>query len=128
MSELNEIKDYLPMDASDKGRITQGTVLGDDVPGSPFGTSVGKRLLQLPKNLWIQRHTPVDPDYEGMFTFAGDNSPEVITRMTVPERGWQTHNMPRNSSVHGWHWVHSNKKKPPQDMVDTYDCIDGLPH
>ncbi|MFO7826124.1 MAG: RagB/SusD family nutrient uptake outer membrane protein [Cyclobacterium sp.] len=123
MSELNEIKDYLPMDASDKGRITQGTVLAM-MSRVALWNERWEEAASAAKELMDSEAYTVDPDYEGMFTFAGDNSPEVITRIQYL-RGVQTHNMPRNF----WSRMalgHSNKK-PPQDMVDTYDCIDGLP-
>lgn len=66
----------------------------------------------------------IDEDYESMFTNEGDHSPEVILRIQYL-RGVQTHNLPQNF-LSRMALGHSNKK-PPQDMVDTYDCIDGLP-
>lgn len=123
MSELNEIKAYLPMEATEKGRITQGTVLAL-MSRVALWNERWEESASAAKELMDSDAYLIDPDYEGMFTFEGDNSPEVITRIQYL-RGVQTHNMPRNF----WSRMalgHSNKK-PPQDFVDTYDAIDGLP-
>lgn len=123
LSELNDIKGYLPMDASEKGRVTQGTVLAL-ISRVALWNERWEVAASAAKELMDSGTYQIDPDYSGMFTFEGDNSPEVIMRIQYL-RGVQTHNMPRNF----WSRMalgHSNKK-PPQDMVDTYDAIDGLP-
>ncbi|MEX2568771.1 MAG: RagB/SusD family nutrient uptake outer membrane protein [Cyclobacteriaceae bacterium] len=123
LSELNDIKGYLPMDASEKGRVTQGTVLAL-ISRVALWNERWEVAATAAKELMDSGTYQIDPDYSGMFTFAGDNSPEVIMRIQYL-RGVQTHNMPRNF----WSRMalgHSNKK-PPQDLVDTYDAIDGLP-
>ncbi|MBI0398564.1 MAG: RagB/SusD family nutrient uptake outer membrane protein [Cytophagales bacterium] len=123
LSELDEVKNYLPMNASDKGRVTKGVVLAL-ISRVALWNERWEVSASAAKELIDSGAYQIDPDYQGMFTFAGDNSPEVIMRIQYL-RGVATHNMPRNF----WSRMalgHSNKK-PPQDMVDTYHCIDGLP-
>ncbi|WP_161993925.1 RagB/SusD family nutrient uptake outer membrane protein [Cyclobacterium xiamenense] len=123
LQELNAIKPHLPLDVSEKGRISRGTVLAL-MSRVALWNERWDVAASAAKELIDSGTYSVDPNYEGMFTFAGDNSPEVITRIQYL-RGVQTHNLPRNF----WSRMalgHSNKK-PPQDFVDTYDCIDGLP-
>lgn len=112
----------LPSEEATKDRITKGAALA----------------LKSRVALWNQRWNEsasaaqqlinegvyqVDDNYSSMFTNGGDNSPEVILRIQYL-RGVQTHNIAQNF----WSRMalgHSNKK-PPQDMVDTYGCVDGL--
>lgn len=76
------------------------------------------------KTLMDEEGYEIDEDYAGLFLFGSEDSPEIILQVQYL-RGVQTHNLPRNY-LSRMALGHSNKK-PPQDMVDTYDCIDGLP-
>ncbi len=123
LAELDAIADHLHDDVNTKDRIGKGAALAIksrvalwnerwDVAAEAAKQLIDAGIYQL------------DDDYEGLFNNEGDNSPETILRIQYL-RGVQTHNLPRNF----WSRMalgHSNKK-PPQDMVDTYDCIDGLP-
>lgn len=122
LSELDEIENFVPSEPDEKARVTKGTVLALKSRVAlwnerwEIAAASAKKLIE-------EGGYQVDDDYASMFTYAGDNSPEVIMRIQYL-RGVQTHNMPRNF----WSRMalgHSNKK-PPQDMVDTYGCIDGL--
>ena len=123
LSELNEIKEYLPMDASEKGKVTQGTVLAL-ISRVALWNERWEESASAAKALMDSGAYQVDPDYAGMFTFSGDDSPEVIMRIQYL-RGVTTHNTPRDF-LSRMALGHSNKK-PPQDFVDTFDCVDGLP-
>ena len=123
LSELDEIYNHIPSNPTDKERVNRGTILALKSRVALWNerwdvaAEAGRELI----NAGTYQ---VDPDYASMFTFEGDASPEVITRIQYL-RGVSTHNMPRNF----WSRMalgHSNKK-PPQDMVDSYGCIDGLP-
>jgi hypothetical protein len=123
LSELDLVIGQLPSDVESKDRITKGAALALksrvalwngrwDVSAAAAKQLIDEGIYQ------------VDEEYASMFTNAGDNSPEVILRVQYL-RGVQTHNIAQNF----WSRMalgHSNKK-PPQDMVDTYGCIDGLP-
>jgi len=123
LSELSEVKNYVPMNAAEKGRVTKGVVLAL-ISRVALWNERWDESAAAAKELMDSGAYQIDPDYQGIFTFAGDNSNEVIMRIQYL-RGVATHNMPRNF-LSRMALGHSNKK-PPQDMVDTYDCIDGLP-
>jgi len=123
LSELKEVKEYLPMDASEKGRVTKGSVLAL-ISRVALWNERWNEAAAAAKELIDSGAYQIDPDYAGMFTFSGDNSPEVVMRIQFL-RGVETHNTPRDF-LSRMALGHSNKK-PPQDFVDTFDCIDGLP-
>ncbi|WP_161625561.1 RagB/SusD family nutrient uptake outer membrane protein [Cyclobacterium qasimii] len=123
LAELNEIKEHLPMNAAEKGRVTKGVALAL-ISRVALWNERWEESAAAAKELMDADAYQIDPDYEGMFTFAGDNSSEVIMRIQYL-RGVNTHSMPRNF-LSRMALGHSNKK-PPQDMVDSYECIDGLP-
>ncbi|PZX52647.1 RagB/SusD family nutrient uptake outer membrane protein [Algoriphagus chordae] len=123
LSELNEVKNYLPLNVTEKGRVTKGTVLAL-ISRVALWNERWEESASAAKELMDSGTYQIDPDYSGMFTFAGDNSPEVIMRIQFL-RGVQTHNTPRDF-LSRMALGHSNKKLP-QDFVDTFDCIDGLP-
>lgn len=123
ISELDIIIDQLPSDAESKDRISKGAALALKSRVALWNerwdvsASAAKQLID-------EGTYQVDDEYGSMFTHGGDNSLEVILRIQYL-RGVQTHNIAQNF----WSRMalgHSNKK-PPQDMVDTYGCIDGLP-
>ncbi|MFC4870793.1 RagB/SusD family nutrient uptake outer membrane protein [Negadavirga shengliensis] len=123
ISELDAIENHIPSSPSSKDRISKGAVLALKSRVALWNER-WEVAANAAKQLMDSGDYQIDADYMSMFTFDGDNSPEVILRIQYL-RGVQTHNLPRNF----WSRLalgHSNKK-PPQDMVDTYDCIDGLP-
>ncbi|WP_192347773.1 RagB/SusD family nutrient uptake outer membrane protein [Algoriphagus sp. Y33] len=123
LAEMNDVKEYLPLDASEKGRVTKGTVLAM-ISRVALWNERWQEAAAAAKELIDSEAYHIDPDYSGMFTFSGDNSPEVIMRIQFL-RGVETHNTPRDF-LSRMALGHSNKK-PPQNFVDTFDCIDGLP-
>ncbi|GAB3219914.1 RagB/SusD family nutrient uptake outer membrane protein [Algoriphagus aestuariicola] len=123
LAELNEVKEYLPMNANDKGKVTKGTVLAL-ISRVALWNERWQEAADAAKELMDSGAYQIDPNYSGMFTFSGNQSPEVIMRINYL-RGVTTHNTPRDF-LSRMSLGHSNKK-PPQDFVDTFDCIDGLP-
>jgi Tfp pilus tip-associated adhesin PilY1 len=109
ITEMNEVKDYLPMDASEKGRVTKGTVLAM-ISRVALWNERWEVAASAAKELMDSGAYQIDPDYASMFTFDGDNSQEVIMRIQYL-RGVETHNTPRDflSRVA---LGHSNKKPP----------------
>lgn len=123
LSELDLIIGQLPSDVESKDRITKGAALALKSRVALWNER-WEVSAAAAKQLMDEGTYQVDEEYASMFTNAGDNSPEVILRVQYL-RGVQTHNIAQNF----WSRMalgHSNKK-PPQDMVDTYGCIDGLP-
>lgn len=123
LAELEEVKEYLPLNANEKGRVTKGAALAlisrVALWNERWSESANAALELIDSDTY-----QIDPDYMGMFTFSGNTSPEVIMRIQFL-RGLETHNTPRDF-LSRMSLGHSNKK-PPQDFVDTFDCIDGLP-
>ena len=122
LSEMNEVKEYLPMSSTQKGRVTKGAVLAMISRVALWNERWDESKAAALELMESEAYT-IDPEYMSMFTFAGDNSPEVIMRIQFL-RGVETHNTPRDF-LSRMALGHSNKK-PPQDFVDTFDCIDGL--
>ena len=123
LQELDEILPHLPDNPAVKDRIGKGAVLALKSRVALWNER-WQIAADAAKQLIDSGSYEVDDEYASMFTNGGDNSPEVILRIQYL-RGLQTHNLPRNF----WSRMalgHSNKK-PPQDFVDTFDCIDGLP-
>lgn len=123
LAELDDIVDHLPSDVATKDRVTRGVALALKSRVALWNerweeaASASKRLME-------EENYKVDDDYQGLFMYGSENSPEIIMQVQYLQ-GVQTHNLPRNF-LSRMALGHSNKK-PPQDMVDTYDCIDGLP-
>jgi hypothetical protein len=123
LAELDDIVEHLHTDAGTKDRIGAGAALAMKARVALWNER-WEEAAAAAKQLMDAGIYQLDDDYEGIFNNGGDSSPEVILRIQYL-RGVQTHNLPGNF----WSRLalgHSNKK-PPQDMVDTYDCIDGLP-
>lgn len=122
ISELDDIINHLPSNRNEKGRVTKGAALLLKSRAALWNER-WQVAAQAAKQLIDEGTYQLDDDYESMFNYDGDNSPEVIMRIQYM-RGLHTHNLPRNFFSR-MALGHSNKK-PPQQMVDTYDCIDGL--
>ncbi len=123
LAELDEIADHLPSDVVTKDRVTRGAALALKSRVALWNER-WEEAASAAKILMDEEGYEIDEDYEGLFLFGSENSPEIIMQVQYL-RGVQTHNLPRNF-LSRMALGHSNKK-PPQDMVDTYDCIDGLP-
>jgi hypothetical protein len=123
ISELDEIAGQLPSSMDTKDRVTRGAALALKSRVALWNER-WQEAASASKQLMDEEGYEIDADYEGLFLFGSENSPEIILQVQYL-RGVQTHNLPRNF-LSRMALGHSNKK-PPQDMVDTYDCIDGLP-
>jgi hypothetical protein len=123
ISELDEIAGQLPSSVDTKDRVTGGAALALKSRVALWNER-WQEAASASKQLMDEEGYEIDADYEGLFLFGSENSPEIILQVQYL-RGVQTHNLPRNF-LSRMALGHSNKK-PPQDMVDTYDCIDGLP-
>lgn len=121
--ELDEIASHLPSSVDTKDRVTRGAVLALKSRVALWNER-WQEAASASKALMDEEGYEIDADYEGLFLFGSENSPEIIMQVQYLI-GVQTHNLPRNF-LSRMALGHSNKK-PPQDMVDTYDCIDGLP-
>jgi len=123
LAELDEIAGHLPSDVATKDRITRGAALALKSRVALWNERWDE-AASASKTLMDEEGYEIDEDYAGLFLFGSEDSPEIILQVQYL-RGVQTHNLPRNY-LSRMALGHSNKK-PPQDMVDTYDCIDGLP-
>lgn len=123
IAELDAIAPHLPADVDSKGRATRGAALALKSRVALYNER-WEEAADAASELMTAGTYQLDPDYAELFMYAGEDSPEVIFSVQYL-MGVETHNMPRNF-LSRMALGHSNKK-PPQDMVDTYDCIDGLP-
>lgn len=123
LAELDEIIDILPSEPENKGRATKGVALALKSRVALYNERWAE-AAEAAKTLMDLGTYQLHDDYAELFKYAGEDSPEIIMSVQYL-RGVQTHAMPRNFFSR-MALGHSNKK-PPQDMVDTYDAIDGLP-
>lgn len=123
LSELDEVAELLPSEPENKARATKGAALALKSRIALYNER-WEEAAQAAADLMAQGSYQLHDDYAELFKYAGENSPEIIMSVQYL-RGVQTHNMPRNFFSR-MALGHSNKK-PPQDMVDTYESIDGLP-
>ena len=124
-ADLDAAADVLPPSygAADKGRATRGTALALK---ARLALHVGDYAIaaDAAKTVMDEGVYSLHPDYAELFTYAGERSAEVIFDMPHLE-GFLTTNIPRQQgprNLAGYSQI-----VPSQFMVDSYECIDGLP-
>jgi len=124
LTELDEAAQKLPESwgGGDKGRATKGAALALKsrvalVAGRyDIAVDAAEQVMDLGYSLF--------PDYQKLFTYEGEGCSEVIFDIQY-QYGITHHSMPqrlfsRNAKGH-------SNKIPGQAMIDSYECIDGLP-
>ncbi len=124
LSDLETVASLLPdtWDGANAGRATRGAAL-----------TLRSRIALYNEN-WSEAEASaravmdmgmfsLHQDYESLFTAEGVRSEEVIFDMPFAE-GFNTQRLPRvqGSRFGGW-----SQLVPSQQMVDSYECTDGLP-
>lgn len=123
LSELDAIEQHLPSAPDSKNRVTLGAALALESRVALFNER-WDRAAQAAGDLIAQGAYSLHDDFGELFEYEGENSSEIIWSVAY-EDGIQNHDLPRmfySRMALG----HSNKK-PPQQLVDTYSAIDGLP-
>ena len=123
LSELDAIEQSLPLAPEIKGRATLGAALALESRVALYNQQWDK-AAQAADDLISLGTYSLHNDFGKLFLYEGENSPEVIMSVQYLD-GVQNHDNPRlffSRMALG----HSNKK-PPQQLVDTYNAIDGLP-
>lgn len=126
VAELDTISDLLPTEyaGSDRGRITKGAALALLARVALFdqdwnlATQAAQRVMDL--NIY-----DLFPDYRTLFGYAGENSAEEIFTIQFNREYGLTHETPihvRGRLAGGY-----ANKVPTQAIIDSYECIDGLP-
>ncbi len=125
LADLDEAAPKLPPNwpAADKGRITSGAVYAlksrialvggrYEIAAAAAEEVIGSSQYQL------------YPDYEQLFKYAGESNSEVIFEANYAY-GIKDHRMP--ISIFSRTAQGNSTKVPTQSLVDSYECIDGLP-
>ena len=123
LSELDAIEQYLPLAPEEKHRVTLGAALALESRVALFNER-WERAAEAADDLIGKGTYSLHNDFGQLFQYEGEDSPEVIWSIPYTD-GIQNHDLPRmfySRMALG----HSNKK-PPQQAVDTYGAIDGLP-
>lgn len=126
LNELTEIAEILPQQYpnSDRGRITRGAALALLSRAALFD---GRYRIahEAAGKVIDERQYNLHESYRQLFTYSGEHSQEVILSYQYT-RGVNHHNLTKNiatrmASPNGWCIF-----TPSQDLVDSYECIDGL--
>jgi len=123
LSELNEIEQDLPLALEQKNRVTLGAALALKSRVALFNERWSEAAKAADDLISLGTYS-LHEDFGALFHYEGEDSPEIIMSVAF-EDGIQNHDVPRmfySRMALG----HSNKK-PPQQLVDTYGAIDGLP-
>lgn len=125
LSELDAAAQVLPVTypAAERGRITKGAALALKARAALYendwetAAAASKAVIDL--NTYS-----LYPDYEELFTYEGENSAEEIFTIRFSRTNQMTHETPihtRGRMAGGY-----VTKIPTQQLVDAYECIDGL--
>lgn len=123
LAELDAIAPHLLMDPQSKGRVTLGAVLALKSRIALYNER-WKTAAQAAEELILDGGYGLHDHFGDLFLYAGEHSQESIMSIQYQD-GLMSHSNARmfySRMALG----HSNKK-PPQDLVDTYNAIDGLP-
>lgn len=123
LADLDAAAAKLPVTypASEKGRATKGAALALKSRVALYNErwDVAAAAAQEVMNLGVYE---LHDDYQSLFTYAGENSPEMILQYGYLI-GVNTHQLPQyvqTRNVSGW-----SVFIPQQTMVDSYEMIDG---
>lgn len=121
----NELDEAIPMlyDAPEaSGYIAKGTALALNMRASLFYGDY-QRAKDAAKAIMDLGIYELDPNYENLFTLAGQNSKEIIASVQHDENlysNWMIATMYNNADG-GW-----SSMVPTQNLVDTYEMSNGL--
>jgi hypothetical protein len=126
LADLQTASSYLPLKASDKGRVTKGTALGLRARIALYNgryaeaASSAKAVMDMESSAGYGLY----PDYKGLFQRAGEGCPEVMFSMPFKD-GFltATYGYPLGSRNCGGYTTMA----PTQSMIDSYEASDGLP-
>ncbi len=126
VGEINKVISYLPVayPDSDKGRVTRGAALFLKAKILLYQEKWEAAALAAKEVMDLNAYQ-LYPSYEKMFTYEGIGNQEVIFDIQVVKDVGQGEFFTKNygpNSVGGW-----SSSCPLQSMVDSYECIDGLP-
>lgn len=124
-TDLDQAASILPASwpAGERGHATRGTALGLKarialVTGD-YATAAAAAKQVMDMNAYT-----LHADYEELFTYAGENSNEILLSMPhlvgFVSTGIPRQQGPRNAAGY-------SQLVPSQFIVDSYECIDGLP-
>jgi len=123
--DLDRAAELLPVSwpAADRGRATKGAALALKSRVALMHERY-EEAVDAARNVLELNAYQLYPDYNALFRYAGESSSEVIFEVMF-QHGIQHHSFPlcthsRNAGGH-------STKVPSQNMVDSYECIDGLP-
>lgn len=123
LSELDDIEQHLPLEPTTKGRATEGAALALKSRVALYNER-WEEAAQAAGDLMTDQSYQLHDEYDELFFYAGENSQEIIMSVQYLD-GEQTHPLPQNFYSR-MPLGHSNKK-PSQQLVDSYESIDGLP-
>ena len=126
MDELDAAANILPVayPASDRGRITKGAALALKARVALF-ESDWNAAAAAAKSVMDLNVYELYPDYRLLFNYEGQNSKEEILTIQFNREYNLTHQTPihvRGRLAGGY-----VTKIPTQAIIDSYECIDGLP-
>jgi hypothetical protein len=125
VKELDTIADYLPLkyEEADAGRITKGAVLALKARTFLYQGDWANAALAAQSVMSLGTYT-IDNDYLSLFNGTNKNSPEIILSGRYLENTYAnaTATWVGGPTLGGWGQV-----VPLQNLLDSYECIDGNP-
>lgn len=125
LSDLDDAAQKLPATwpAAEKGRATKGAALALKSRVALVGGRYQEAANAAQEVIQSQQYT-LYPHYENLFNYTGESNNEVIFEANYVY-GIKDHRMP--ISIFSRTSQGNSTKIPTQSMVDSYECIDGLP-
>ena len=125
--ELDDIVQYLPLEAQDKQHIEKGTALGLKARAALYNEDYDIAAEAAKACMDLGKYT-LHPDYQDLFLRTGENSDEIM--LSYSYDGVLRHTQMRvclsmkmnRGMLRSWATY-----VPTFKMVDSYECIDGLP-
>lgn len=125
--ELDDIVQYLPLEAQDKQHIEKGTALGLKARAALYNEDYDIAAEAAKACMDLGKYT-LHPDYQDLFLRIGENSDEIM--LSYSYDGVLRHTQMRvclsmkmnRGMLRSWATY-----VPTFKMVDSYECIDGLP-
>lgn len=120
--ELDEITPMLNATPAERGRVAKGAALALRMREALYYEDWATAKDRAQQIIDLGQYS-LDPDYENLFTVAGQSSPEIILAVQYVEntKGLGTIGQMYNNGDGGWSSI-----VPTHNLIDTYEMSNGL--
>ena len=137
IKELSESANNLPLTyaGDDYGRFTRGAALGLAARASLYAAffknsttpdpDLLNKVIAFTDTIINRKVYTLYPDYQKLFMYAGEHSTETVISECYNTVALKTHKVPYNFLPLAIGGI--VKFRPLENLIDAYECIDGLP-